>query len=301
MKKDYTLVILAAGMGSRYGGTKQLDAVSGNDETIMDFSLFDAIKAGFTKVVFVIRKDILEEVREDYNKKLKGKVEVQYVCQEVTNVPDKFKENNRVKPWGTGHALLVAKDLIKDNFCVINADDFYGYDAFKSIISFLKETKEDSTNHAMVGYQIFNTLSDNGSVSRGECFIGENNKLNQIIERTSITKKDSEIVFTNDNDEELVLSNETLVSMNFWGFTPDFLKSLDGQFHAFLEMNSQEPKSEFFLPSTVDRLIKENKATVDVLKTTAKWMGVTYREDKDTVMAKVAGFKAAGLYPSKLW
>lgn len=301
MKKDYTLVILAAGMGSRYGGTKQLDAVSGNDETIMDFSLFDAIKAGFTKVVFVIRKDILEEVREDYNKKLKGKVEVQYVCQEVTNVPDKFKENNRVKPWGTGHALLVAKDLIKDNFCVINADDFYGYDAFKSIISFLEETKEDSTNHAMVGYQIFNTLSDNGSVSRGECFIGENNKLNQIIERTSITKKDSEIVFTNDNDEELVLSNETLVSMNFWGFTPDFLKSLDGQFHAFLEVNSQEPKSEFFLPSTVDRLIKENKATVDVLKTTAKWMGVTYREDKDTVMAKVAEFKAAGLYPAKLW
>jgi UTP-glucose-1-phosphate uridylyltransferase len=301
MKKDYTLVILAAGMGSRYGGTKQLDAVSGNDETIMDFSLFDAIKAGFTKVVFIIRKDILEEVREDYNKKLKGKVEVQYVCQEVTDVPDKFKENNRVKPWGTGHALLVAKDLIKDNFCVINADDFYGYDAFKSIISFLKETKEDSTNHAMVGYQIFNTLSDNGSVSRGECFIGENNKLNQIIERTSITKKGSEIVFTNDNSEELVISNDTLVSMNFWGFTPDFLKSLDSQFHAFLEENSQELKSEFFLPSTVDSLIKENKATVNVLKTTAKWMGVTYREDKDTVMVKVAEFKAAGLYPAKLW
>jgi NDP-sugar pyrophosphorylase family protein len=301
MKKDFTLVILAAGMGSRYGGTKQLDAVSGNDETIMDFSLFDAVKAGFTKVVFIVRKDILEEVREDYNKKLQGKVEVEYVCQEVTDVPADFKDNNRVKPWGTGHALLVAKDVIKDNFCVINADDFYGFDAFKSIISFLKETKEDSTNHAMVGYQIFNTLSDNGSVSRGECFIGENNKLNQIIERTSITKKDTEIVFTTDNDEELVLSNDTLVSMNFWGFTPDFLKSLDSQFYEFLEENSQEMKSEFFLPSTVDRLIKEGKATVDVLKTTAKWMGVTYREDKDTVMAKVAEFKAAGLYPAKLW
>mgnify|MGYP000473161313 CR=1 FL=1 len=301
MKKDFTLVILAAGMGSRYGGTKQLDAVSGNDETIMDFSLFDAVKAGFTKVVFIVRKDILEEVREDYNKKLKGKVEVEYVCQAVTDVPADFKENNRVKPWGTGHALLVAKDVIKDNFCVINADDFYGFDAFKSIISFLKETKEDSTNHAMVGYQIFNTLSDNGSVSRGECFIGENNKLNQIIERTSITKKKAEIVFTNDHDEELVLSNDTLVSMNFWGFTPDFLKSLDSQFYEFLKENSQEMKSEFFLPSTVDRLIKEDKATVDVLKTTAKWMGVTYREDKDTVMAKVAEFKAAGLYPAKLW
>jgi len=301
MKKDFTLVILAAGMGSRYGGTKQLDAVSGNDETIMDFSLFDAVKAGFTKVVFIVRKDILEEVREDYNKKLQGKVEVEYVCQAVTDVPADFKENNRVKPWGTGHALLVAKDVIKDNFCVINADDFYGFDAFKSIISFLKETKEDSTNHAMVGYQIFNTLSDNGSVSRGECFIGENNKLNQIIERTSITKKKAEIVFTNDHDEELVLSNDTLVSMNFWGFTPDFLKSLDSQFYEFLKENSQEMKSEFFLPSTVDRLIKEDKATVDVLKTTAKWMGVTYREDKDTVMAKVAEFKAAGLYPAKLW
>jgi len=301
MKKDFTLVILAAGMGSRYGGTKQLDAVSGNDETIMDFSLFDAVKAGFTKVVFIVRKDILEEVREDYNKKLQGKVEVEYVCQAVTDVPADFKENNRVKPWGTGHALLVAKDVIKDNFCVINADDFYGFDAFKSIISFLKETKEDSTNHAMVGYQIFNTLSDNGSVSRGECFIGENNKLNQIIERTSITKKKAEIVFTNDHDEELVLSNDTLVSMNFWGFTPDFLKSLDSQFYEFLKENSQEMKSEFFLPSTVDRLIKEDKATVNVLKTTAKWMGVTYREDKDTVMAKVAEFKAAGLYPAKLW
>lgn len=301
MKKDYTLVILAAGMGSRYGGTKQLDAVSGNDETIMDFSLFDAVKAGFTKVVFIIRKDILEEVKKHYNKKLQGKVEVEYVCQEVTAVPDKFKENNRVKPWGTGHALLVAKDVIKDNFCVINADDFYGFDAFKSIISFLKETNEDSTNHAMVGYQIFNTLSDNGSVSRGECFIGGNNKLNQIIERTSITKKDSKIVFTDDNGEEALISNDTLVSMNFWGFTPDFLSSLDSQFHAFLEDNSQELKSEFFLPFVVDNLIKENNATVDVLKTTAKWMGVTYREDKDTVVAKVAELKAAGLYPAKLW
>ena len=299
--KDYTLVILAAGMGSRYGGTKQLDAVSDNGETIMDFSLFDAIKAGFTKIVFIVRKDILEEVQTDFDKKLDGKIKVEYICQETTNIPAKYKDNNRVKPWGTAHALLVAKELINENFCVINADDFYGFDAFKSILSFLKETDAESTNFAMVGYPILNTLSDNGSVSRGESFIDANNKLHKIIERTAITKNGNNIVYKDDDGSEGILSKETLVSMNFWGFTPKFLAQLEVAFDVFLAGNSQELKQEFFLPIVVDSLIQNKTASVEVIKTDAAWMGVTYKEDKDTVVTKVKQLKEKEIYPEKLW
>jgi NDP-sugar pyrophosphorylase family protein len=299
--KEYSLVILAAGMGSRYGGTKQLDAVSDHGETIMDFSLFDAIKAGFTKIVFIIRKDILEEVKTDFNQKINGKVAVEYVCQETNDIPEKYRANNRVKPWGTGHALLVAKELIKENFCVINADDFYGFDAFKSILSFLKETDSTSTNFAMVGYPIVNTLSDNGSVSRGESFVNSQHELDQIIERTAITKKGNDIVYTSDDNVEVLLPKDTLVSMNFWGFTPKYLDLLEQEFNTFLELNSQELKEEFFLPYVVDVLIQDNKAAVSVLKTDAEWMGVTYKEDKETVVRKVKVLKEKGVYPAKLW
>ncbi len=299
--KKYTLVILAAGIGSRYGGTKQLDSVSDNGETIMDFSLYDAIKVGFTKVVFVVRKNILEEVKTDFNKKINGKLEVEYVCQETGDIPSKYKENNRVKPWGTGHALLVSKDVISENFCVINADDFYGFDAFKSIISFLKETDGTSTDFAMVGYSIQNTLSDNGSVSRGESFIDNKNKLKQIVERTSITKKENVIVYPADDNSEVIIPKDTFVSMNFWGFTPIFLTFLEQEFNTFLELNHRELKQEFFLPFVVDALIKENKATVSVLKTNAEWMGVTYRDDKKMVETKVKQLIENGMYPTKLW
>ena len=299
--KDFTLVILAAGMGSRYGGTKQLDGISENGETIMDFSLFDAIKAGFTKVVFIVRKDILEEVKTDFGAKLEGKVEVAYAIQETTKVPEKYKDNNRVKPWGTAHALLVAKDLIKDNFCVINADDFYGYDAFETIMSFLKNAKESSTDYAMVGYPIYNTLSDNGSVSRGETFSDENNNLQQIKERTAITKKGDEIVFENEHGNEAIMSRDTIVSMNFFGFTPTFLTFLDREFESFLEENSQELKAEFFLPLVVDNLIKTNEAKMKVLSTDAKWMGVTYKEDKAVVVNRVKELIEKSIYPPKLW
>ncbi len=299
--KEYSLVILAAGMGSRYGGTKQLEAVSDHGETIMDFSLFDAIKAGFTKIVFIIRKDILEEVKTDFNQKINGKVAVEYVCQETNDIPEKYRANNRVKPWGTGHALLVAKELIKENFCVINADDFYGFDAFKSILSFLKETDSTSTNFAMVGYPIVNTLSDNGSVSRGESFVNSQHELDQIIERTAITKKGNDIVYTSDDNVEVLLPKDTLVSMNFWGFTPKYLDLLEQEFNTFLELNSQELKEEFFLPYVVDVLIQDNKAAVSVLKTDAEWMGVTYKEDKETVVRKVKVLKEKGVYPAKLW
>ena len=288
--KHYTLVILAAGMGSRYGGTKQLDAVAEHGETIMDFSLFDAVKAGFTKIVFIVRKDILEEVKTDFGAKLEGKVAIEYVIQETTKVPEKYKDTQRTKPWGTGHALLVAKDVIKENFCVINADDFYGYDAFVSILSFLKNADENRNEYAMVGYPIFNTLSDNGSVSRGETFVDEQKNLQKIIERTSITKKGDVIVYKTEEGEEATISKETLVSMNFWGFTP-----------AFLAENSNEVKTEFFLPFVVDNLIQRKQADVQVIGTDALWMGVTYKEDKAIVVAKVKELMATSLYPAKLW
>ncbi|MDG1040388.1 MAG: sugar phosphate nucleotidyltransferase [Polaribacter sp.] len=299
--KDYTLVILAAGMGSRYGGTKQLDGISENGETIMDFSLFDAIEAGFTKVVFIVRKDILEEVKTEFGAKLEGKVEVAYAVQETSKVPVKYSENERTKPWGTGHALLVAKDIIKDNFCVINADDFYGLDAYKTIISYLKNVNETSTDYAMVGYPIYNTLSENGSVSRGETFADKNGNLQQIIERTAITKKGAEILYKNDSGNEEIMSSDTIVSMNFFGFTPTFLTFLDVAFEAFLEKNHQELKAEFFLPSVVDQLINKGSASMKVLSTDAKWMGVTYKEDKAIVVDKVKELIAQTVYPPKLW
>lgn len=299
--KNYTLVILAAGMGSRYGGTKQLDAVSEHGETIMDFSLYDAVKAGFTKIVFIVRKDILEEVKADFGAKLEGKVLVEYVIQETSKVPEKYKGTERTKPWGTGHALLVAKDVIKENFCVINADDFYGYDAFVSILSFLKNADESRNEYAMVGYPIFNTLSDNGSVSRGETFVDENHNLEKIIERTSITRQSDAIVYKSEEGEEAIIANDTLVSMNFWGFTPAFLDFLEAEFDAFLAENSNELKTEFFLPFVVDNLIQRKQAAVKVIGTDALWMGVTYKEDKAIVVDKVQELMAASLYPEKLW
>ena len=299
--KNYTLVILAAGMGSRYGGTKQLDAVSEHGETIMDFSLYDAVKAGFTKIVFIVRKDILEEVKADFGAKLAGKVVVEYVIQETSKVPEKYKGTERTKPWGTGHALLVAKDVIKENFCVINADDFYGYDAFVSILSFLKNADERRNEYAMVGYPIFNTLSDNGSVSRGETFVDETHNLEKIIERTSITRQGDAIVYKTEEGEEAIIANDTLVSMNFWGFTPAFLDFLEVEFDAFLAENSNELKTEFFLPFVVDNLIQRKQADVKVIGTDALWMGVTYKEDKAIVVDKVQELMAAALYPAKLW
>ena len=267
----------------------------------MDFSLFDAVKAGFTKVVFIVRKDILTEVQQDFGSKLEGKVAVEYVIQETSNVPEKYKDNSRTKPWGTGHALLVAKDVIKENFCVINADDFYGYDAFVSILNFLKNTEESTNNYAMVGYPIFNTLSDNGSVSRGETFVDEHKNLQKIIERTSITKQNGEIVYKTEEGNEATISKDTLVSMNFWGFTPAFLDFLEVEFDAFLEENSGELKTEFFLPFVVDNLIQNKQADVKVIGTDALWMGVTYKEDKDIVVNKVKELMQASLYPAKLW
>lgn len=294
------LVILAAGMGSRYGGLKQLDVISNTNESIIDFSLFDAIEAGFKKVVFIVRKDILQQAKDIYKPKLNDKIEVDFVCQELDDIPSEFKNNNRKKPWGTAHALLVAKGMIKDNFCVINADDFYGKDAFFKMAQFLKIAKPTSFNFSMIGYQIKNTLSENGTVSRGECLVDEKSYLEEVHERTSIIRRNNKILYQ-ENNIEIEIQENTNVSMNFWGFTPQIFNEIDEQFYEFLKENYQTEKEEFYLPLVVNSLLENKKATVKVIETTSKWMGVTYKEDKENVVLKVKELKKNEVYPMELW
>jgi NDP-sugar pyrophosphorylase family protein len=296
-----TLVILAAGVGSRYGGLKQLDTFSEQGDTILDFSIYDAIQAGFGKVVFIIRKSIEEDFKAFFNPKLEGKIEVAYVFQEIDSIPDRFKDNNREKPWGTGHALLMAKDAVTENFAVINADDFYGRAAFEGVAEALRNTDKTSTAFNMMGYVLKNTISDYGFVSRGECSVDENNFLTGIVERTHIEKADGELKFK-DNDGSLKpISEETIVAMNFFGFTPKYFDISGSMFEAFLENNYKEPKAEFFIPLVVNSVIVDKTATMEVLKSNARWFGVTYKEDKPYVTSEIQKLKDAGIYPKYLW
>ncbi|WP_417785308.1 sugar phosphate nucleotidyltransferase [Tenacibaculum sp.] len=295
-----TLVILAAGMGTRYGGLKQLDTISNENETIIDFSIYDAVKCGFKKVVFVVRQDFLETIKALYLPKLQNKIKVKFVCQEVTNIPEEFKNNNRVKPWGTAHALLIPKDAVKENFCVINADDFYGANAFLKMAEFLNKTDSSSCEYAMAGFKIQNTLSENGSVSRGECYLDSGNYLKRVVERTNISSVNNRIVYTENNQEKEIQKN-SLVSMNFWGFTPTIFQEMDTLFYQFLKKNYQTEKEEFFLPSVVNHLLEIQKATVKVLETNSSWLGVTYKEDKSAVISKITKLKKDGIYPESLW
>ena len=295
-----TLVTLAAGMGSRYGGLKQLDVIGNEDETIIDFSLFDAINANFSKVVFIVRDAILEQVKEVFLPKIEEKVTVDFVCQEVSKIPFEYSSNSRVKPWGTAHALLMAKDVITTNFCVINADDFYGQEAFLKMANFLENTDQKSYNYSMVGYLIKNTLSKTGTVSRGECTTNNDNHLIEINERTDIYSKNNKIFYKEDSNE-IELSKNTIASMNFWGFTPIIFEEIENQFHTFLKENHQELKAEFYLPLVVNNLITTKKATVTVLETTSSWMGVTYKEDKADVVEKIKELKNNKVYPQFLW
>lgn len=295
-----TLVILAAGMGTRYGGLKQLDAISNKNESIIDFSIYDAIKCGFKKVVFVVRQDFLETIKALYLPKLQNKIKVEFVCQEVTNVPEEFKNNNRVKPWGTAHALLTVKNVVDDNFCVINADDFYGANTFLKMAEFLNKTTPSSGEYAMVGFKIQNTLSENGSVSRGECYLDAYNYLKKIVERTNISLINNRIIYTENNQEKEIQKN-SLVSMNFWGFTPTIFREMDVLFYQFLKENYQTDKKEFYLPSVVNHLLETKKATVKVLETNSNWLGVTYKEDKAAVISKITELKKDSVYPESLW
>lgn len=296
-----TLVILAAGIGSRYGGLKQLDTFSEQGDTILDFSIYDAIQAGFGKVVFIIRKSIEADFKAFFNPKLEGKIAVEYVFQEIENIPEKYKDNTRKKPWGTGHALLMAKDVISENFAVINADDFYGRAAFVGIAEAFKKTDKNSSKFNMMGYVLKNTISEYGFVSRGECNVDKSGFLTGITERTHIEKIDGELKFKETDSEFKPISKETIVSMNFFGFTPKYFELSESLFEEFLKDNYKEPKAEFFIPLVVNHLIVNKKATMEVLKSDARWFGVTYKEDKDYVTSEIQKLKEAGVYPKNLW
>lgn len=296
-----TLVILAAGVGSRYGGLKQLDTFSEQGDTILDFSIYDAIQAGFGKVVFIIRKSIEADFKSFFNPKLEGKIEVDYVFQETDSIPERFKDNNREKPWGTGHALLMAKDAVTENFAVINADDFYGRAAFVGTADALNKTDKNSTSFNMMGYVLKNTISDFGFVSRGECRVDDNNYLTGITERTHIEKVDGELKFKDDDGELKPISEETTVAMNFFGFTPKYFEISSSMFEEFLEENYKEPKAEFFIPLVVNNVIVDKTATMEVLKSDARWFGVTYKDDKAYVTSEIQKLKDSGVYPKHLW
>jgi UTP-glucose-1-phosphate uridylyltransferase len=299
---DLTLLVLAAGMGSRYGGLKQLDQVGPSGETIIDYSVYDAIEAGFNKIVFIIRKDIEKEMKELLFDKYSKKIKIEYVFQELTNVPEGVKvPEDRVKPWGTGHAVLMAKDVINEPFVVINADDFYGKSAFKVVADYMNSQKDElKGKNCMAGYLLKNTLSENGSVSRGVCKVDENNELVEITERTKIAWEESKII-ADDNGNNLELDGETFVSMNFWGFTPDVFPELESEFKKFIQDNLLNIKSEYYIPSIVSHQMNNKLATVKVLEATDQWFGVTYQEDKPLVVAKVKELTDSGKYPEKLW
>jgi dTDP-glucose pyrophosphorylase len=298
----HTLVILAAGMGSRYGGLKQLDKMSDDGDTIIDFSLYDAIEAGFKKVVFIIRESFKDDFKKIYDSRLKGKVEVEYVCQEVDKIPSGFNvDPKRVKPWGTGHATLMIKDVIDGNFIVINGDDFYSKGAFKTIITELDALDVNSLDMCMVGYNLKNTISENGFVSRGECFVDNHQILTGVVERTHIEKLAGEIKRKDANGAFVSMSEDAIVSMNFWGFTPRYLEVLESDFKLFLSEKSEELKSEFFIPTVVNNIIESGKGVVKVLTSDAKWMGVTYAEDRPIVVKAINKLKLNNRYPKNLW
>lgn len=296
-----TLVILAAGMGSRYGGLKQIDAFTPEGDTIIDFSLYDALQAGFGKFVFIIRKSFEKEFRAKIDRKLEGKAEVAYVFQEFDSVPKKYVDPDRTKPWGTGHALLMAKDVVNENFAIINADDFYGREAFMVMAKSLSEKDKASYDFNMMAYLLKNTVSDHGHVARGECEVDKNGYLKDITERTHIEKIKGELMRKDENGKFIPIDGNTIVSMNFWGFTPKCFEFGGELFDAFLKVNKNNPKAEFFIPYVVNEILRSDKASVEVLKSDAKWFGVTYKEDKEIVEAAIGRLKEQGVYPTKLW
>ncbi len=297
-----TLFVLAAGMGSRYGGLKQLDGVGPNGETIMDYSIYDAIRGGFGKVVFVIRKDFEADFREKILNKYTNHIPVELVFQS----PDKLPEGyicpaERVKPWGTNHAVMMGKDAINEPFAVINADDFYGRDSFAVLGKWLTAMEGKNNQYCMVGYRVGNTLSESGSVSRGVCSTNESRMLTGVVERTKIERIDGKVQFLDENEQLVAIDDNTPVSMNMWGFTPDYFAHSDKAFVEFLEANIGNLKSEFYIPTVVNKLIQEGTSTVEVLDTTASWFGVTYPEDRPSVVAKIKALVEAGEYPEKLF
>ncbi len=297
-----TLFILAAGMGSRYGGLKQLDGLGPNGETIMDYSVFDAMRAGFGKVVFVIRKDFEQDFREKVLSKYEGIIPTEVVFQSLDALPEGYTcPADRSKPWGTNHAVLMGKDAIKEPFAVINADDFYGRDAFEVIAKELSREHDRKGDYCMVGFRVGNTMTENGSVARGVCET-KDGLLTSVVERTAISfDPEHRIVFTDENGKEQTLAPNTPVSMNLWGFTPDYFDFSEREFKHFLDRDINTPKSEYFIPLCIDTLINSGEATVKVLDTDSRWFGVTYSADRPGVVAKFAELHEKGEYPTPLF
>jgi choline kinase len=295
-----TLLILAAGMGSRYGGIKQMDSFGPHGETIIDYSIYDAIQSGFGKVVFIIRKDFAAAFKEMFEPKLKGRIETEYVMQEMDSFTEDFHPIiERTKPWGTAHAVLCAKDVIHEPFAVINADDFYGRDAFEKAFKFLT-TEVSHRKYCIIGYQLSKTLSDNGTVSRGVCDVDANGNLVHISERTKIFPEDGKIYYI-ENAMKVPVPADTPVSMNFWGFDPNVFSFIEKLFISFLKENVENPKAEFFIPIIGDAFISEDKGEIKVIPTAAQWFGVTYKEDAPAVKESIHELIRNGVYPESLY
>lgn len=294
-----TLLILAAGMASRYGSMKQTEGFGPSGETIMDYSIYDSIRAGFGKVVFIIRKDFSDLFKAQYDKKLAGKIEVDYVYQEMDAFVDpQYLPADRTKPWGTGHAVLCAIDAVKEPFAVINADDFYGKDAFVKAANFLKD--EYQNKYAIIGYRLDKTLSEHGTVSRGVCEVNAQNQLSSITERTKIYKENDTVIYE-ENGQKIPVAGDSSVSMNFWCFHPQVFGLIQELFNNFPKDNIENIKAEFFIPIIADNFIKNKNGIVDVVQTDAQWFGVTYKEDAPSVKEKLSKLIEAGEYPSSLW
>ena len=297
-----TLFILAAGMGSRYGGLKQLDGVGPNGETLMDYSIFDAIRCGFGKLVFVIRKDFEDDFRRIIVSKYKNHIPVEVVFQSLHDLPEGFDcPPERIKPWGTNHAIMMAKDVINEPFAVINADDFYGRDSFDVLGKALMAISEEKKEYYMIGFRIGNTLSEGGSVARGVCEVNREGFLTTVVERTTIERINGNIQFTDENGKICILDENVPVSMNMWGFTPEYFAYSEDYFKEFLRTNRDNLKSEFFIPLMVNDLVTKNQVRVKILDTSSEWFGITYAQDRLSVVAKIQSLVDAGEYPVKLF
>ena len=297
-----TLFILAAGMGSRYGGLKQLDGVGPGGETLMDYSIFDAIRSGFGKLVFVIRKDFEDDFRKIIVSKYENHLPVEVVFQSLRALPEGFDcPPERTKPWGTNHAVIMGKEVIHEPFAVINADDFYGRNSFETLGKALLAIAGKKNDYCMIGFRVGKTLSEGGSVARGVCEANQEGYLTSVVERTAIERIDGDICFVNENGKVCILNEHAPVSMNMWGFTPDYFAYSEEYFKEFLRANRDNPKSEFFIPLMVNELVTKNSARVKILDTTSEWFGITYAKDRQDVVDKIQALVDAGEYPDKLF
>lgn len=307
-----TLLVLAAGMGSRYGGLKQMDGLGPNGETIIDYSIYDAVQAGFGKVVYIVREYFKEQFEEIVKQKYSNvkcidgePLEFQFVTQELNKIPSRFTLNpERQKPWGTAHAVLMAKDVIKEPFAVINGDDYYGKESFRILADWLRAHEDSKGVYSIVGFELARTLSESGSVSRGICYYDENQHLTGIAEHLNIAKEADGKVYGDNSvngETHLELVGDALCSMNMWGFTPDYFEQSEKVFESFLEANINEPKKEFYIPYAIDNMIQSGEAKTEVLSTPSQWFGVTYKEDRPAVVAKFKEFADTGIYPSPLY